>query len=140
MNFPPPNSPDTDFEKLWLKCPKKIGTGSSRDVFEIDGDYVLKVSNKPINFSNWSEIVIYTRALDKSFFAEVKSWSNSGKFMVMEKLQSIHASQLVGHRLPSCIFDKKTANFGMDKSGDIKLLDFASFDFNHNPLFTMPKP
>lgn len=140
MVIPVSNSPDSDFEKLWLQCPIKIGTGSSRDVYEIDNDYVLKVSNKPINFANWSEIVIYIRAANKSYFAEVKSWSCSGKFVVMEKLDEISAAELVGVTIPSCITDKRTANFGKDKTGKIKLLDFASFNFIDNPLFTMPEP
>lgn len=139
--IPSKNAPDAYFEALWQQCQNRIGRGGSRDVYEIpseDNDKVLKVSSRPSNFSNWAEIVIYNCASNKSYFAEIFSWSISGKYLVMERLTPVTGAQLSGHNTPNSITDKKSENFGIDKAGKIKMLDYASFNFNHNPLFTMP--
>lgn len=137
--IPPPNSPDACFEALWQKCTERVGRGTTRDVYAIaDEDKVLKVAITPSYFANWAEIVLYHRAGDKSYFAEVFSWSMSGKYLVMQRLDEVAASELSGHKTPMSITDKKPSNFGKDKSGNIKLLDYAMFSFEHEPLFTMP--
>ncbi|MCG3817263.1 hypothetical protein [Photobacterium damselae] len=138
--IPEPNSPDSVFELLWQKCPERIGRGSSRDVYEIDDDKVLKVCSRPSNYTNWAEIIIFNSAsdIDKAHFAEVISWSHSGKFLVMERLQPLAAADIVGHKTPMCITDKKPSNFGRDNSGKIKMLDYAAFNFEAQPLFEFP--
>ncbi|WP_164461444.1 hypothetical protein [Alcaligenes faecalis] len=47
ISIPRQTSPDSLFESLWLESPRRIGRGSSRDVYEISGhqDKVLKVSS-----------------------------------------------------------------------------------------------
>nr|WP_278991061.1 hypothetical protein [Plesiomonas shigelloides] len=135
------NAPDNYFEALWQQCQNRIGRGSGRDVYEIpseNNDKVLKVSSRHSNFSNWAEIIIYNNAFDQSYFAEIFSWSLSGKFLVMERLSPVTPAQLSGHMTPMSITDKKAENFGIDKSGNIKLLDYALFTFDVKPLFKMP--
>ncbi|HCE3246954.1 TPA: hypothetical protein NG581_003611 [Vibrio parahaemolyticus] len=138
--IPGPNSPDSAFELLWQKCQNRIGRGSSRDVYEIDDDKVLKVCSRPSNCTNWAEIIIFNSSsdTDKAHFAEVISWSRSGKFLVMERLQPLAAVDIVGHKTPMCITDKKSSNFGRDNSGSIKMLDYAAFNFEAQPLFEFP--
>ncbi|ENQ8067140.1 hypothetical protein ACEPNQ_004606 [Vibrio parahaemolyticus] len=56
----------------------------------------------------------------------------------MERLQPLAAVDIVGHKTPMCITDKKSSNFGRDNSGSIKMLDYAAFNFEAQPLFEFP--
>ncbi|MGY6038878.1 hypothetical protein [Aeromonas sp. AE23HZ002T15] len=141
--IPDPNSPDSIFEALWQKCHTRIGRGTSRDVYEIvdeQNDKVLKVCIWPSNYTNWAEIIIFNSAsdTDKEHFAKVISWSRSGKFLVMERLKPLVTGDIVGHKTPMCITDKKSSNFGRDNTGRIKMLDYAAFNFKAHPLFEFP--
>jgi hypothetical protein len=140
IEIPTKNSPDSKFEELWMKCQNRIGRGTTRDVFEIleHEDKVLKVMTRPSSYSNWAEVVVYHAATDKSFFAEVHSWSLSGKFLVMERLYPVTLKEIGGHQTPQFVNDRKLTNFGKDKFGKIKLLDFANLDLAHFPLFQFP--
>ena len=141
IEIPAANSPDSKFEELWMKCQNRIGRGTTRDVFEIleHADKVLKVMTRPSSYSNWAEVVVYHAATDKSFFAEVHSWSLTGKFLVMERLDPVALKDMVGHQTPRFVNDRKPSNFGRDKSGKIKLLDFANLDLEPCPLYQFPR-
>lgn len=130
IQIPPPNAPDPYFEALWQQCLQRIARGSNRDVYEIPDhhDKVLKVANRPGNFSNWSEIVMYKSASEKKYFAQVISWSWSGKFLVMERLTPVTRDELTGHAFPNWLNDKKSENFGRATSGEIKVLDYGLVD------------
>lgn len=138
--IPPTNAPDSVFEEFWLQCPLRIARGTTRDVFEIPGhpDKVLKVLTRQSNFANWAEIVTYITTTDKSFFAEVYSWSWSGRFLVMERLGPITLQDLAGHKTPQFVNDKKPSNFGKGKVGRIKVLDYAALDLSPHPLHHFP--
>jgi hypothetical protein len=107
-------------------------------VYEILGhdDKVLKVSNRPGNLANWSEIALYQSALEKKYFANVISWSWSGKFVVMERLTRVSYDDLIGSQFPDFLSDRKSENFGRAASGDIKVLDYALPNLQPGRLFT----
>lgn len=129
VTIPDKHAPDAIFQVLLNHC-NKVGHGSTRDAYEIPGhpDKVLKVSNKPGNFTNWAEIVLYTRAKDKSHLAEIFSWSWSGMFVVMEKLDRLPPGAFEPSTLPRWLNDKKPENFGKSQSGEVKALDYAMFE------------
>jgi hypothetical protein len=128
IEIPGNNSPDSCFESLWLHCLDRIGRGSNRDVYAIPehGDKVLKVSNRQANFSNWAEVLIHHHKKDYGDLAEIISWSWSGKFIVMERLNPLQPGELVGYTFPEYLTDRKPENYGRDSSGKIKALDYAS--------------
>nr|ELR5252460.1 hypothetical protein [Providencia rettgeri] len=136
--IPPENSPDAHFEQL---VGKKIGSGTSRCVHELNGDNskVIKIAKQPpadsdanpsiCNFNEWK---LYTHAKNtglakvESALAEVFSISETGKYLIMEKLVTpLPASQRSNMKYPSCISDAKAENFGMSGS-TVKMLDYAA--------------
>lgn len=131
IDIPQHNSPDSYFECLLLKCINRIGRGSTRDVYEIPNcNKVLKISNRPSNFSNWCEIVVYQHNKDNGNLAEIFSWSTSGKFIIMEKLTPIEsADEMEGFSYPDYLTDRKRENYGKDSEGNIKALDYALLKF-----------
>jgi hypothetical protein len=142
IEIPPPNAPDSFFEELWQQCATvvRIARGSSRDVYAIPehDDKVLKVMTLPSNAANWFEIVTYLAAVDKDHFAQVHSWSRSGKFLVMERLQPVPLKGLSLHAFPAFLNDRKPENFGLSPSGRIKVLDYAMIDLSSDPLYHFP--
>jgi hypothetical protein len=126
--IPRQTSPDSHFESLWLESPARIGRGTARDVYEIrDHPHkVLKVSSNQSNFSNWMEILVYSQFKDTGDLAELFSWSWSGKFLVMERLEPLNPGELSSHCIPSYLTDRKPENYGKDASGNIKALDYAA--------------
>lgn len=139
-NIPTPNSPDAQFEELWQKRPVRIGRGTGRDVYELDGhaDKVLKVSTLPSNVANWTEVVAYTFSNDKTFFGEVYSWSMSGRFLVMEHLEDVDPQHLSGLEIPWFVNDKKTSALGRARDGSIKLRDYGMLAIDPGVLFRFP--
>ncbi len=131
INIPQANSPDSDFESLWLNCINKIGSGSSRDVYEIpELNKVLKVSTIQSNAPNWTEIIIYQYKKESGELAEIFSWSYSGKFIVMEKLTPlIKDDNMDKFVYPEYLTDRKYTNCGYDSSNKIKVLDYALLKF-----------
>jgi hypothetical protein len=138
--IPDSNAPDSHFEAFWTKCIQRIARGSNRDVYAIPehDDKVLKVSNRQGNLPNWSEIALYQSALEKEYFAEIISWSWSGKFIVMERLTPISYNDLIGAQFPDFLSDRKSENFGRATSGNIKALDYALPNLQPGRLFTFP--
>ena len=132
IQIPEKNSPDSFFESLLEKSMACIGRGTSRDVYEIPEhpDKVLKVVKVPSNFANWAEIIMWSYASDKEYFAQVFSWSLSGKFLVMERLSESKVSTKEILQFKYFMNDLKVENFGRDESGSIKSLDYAIFEIN----------
>jgi hypothetical protein len=76
--------------------------------------------------------------LETQRHAEVYSWSWSGRFLVMERLDPITLQDLAGHETPQFVNDKKPSNFGKNKAGRIKALDYATLDLSPHPLHHFP--
>lgn len=131
IEIPRKYAPDTEFEALWLSCLELIRRGTTRDAYAIPehDDKVLKVSNRQVNFQNWSEIILYQHKKDTCHLAKIFSWSKSGRFLVMEKLSPVDSDDMAGFIYPSYLTDRKPANYGKDSEGKIKALDYAMFGF-----------
>ncbi|WP_439852509.1 hypothetical protein [Pseudomonas syringae] len=127
-HIPRHNSPDCQFESLWLECKNLIARGTGRDAYEISGhpDKVLKVSNRQSNFSNWMEILVYEQFKDRDELATIFSWSWSGRFVVMERLIPLSPGDLCSYTFPYYLTDRKPENYGKDATGKIKALDYAA--------------
>ena len=142
IEIPPANAPDPFFEALWQQCALlgRIARGSSRDIYPIPDhdDKVLKVMTLPSNAVNWFEVVTYHAATHKDHFAQVHSWSRSGKFLVMERLTRIKLQDLSGQTFPEFLNDRKPENFGRSLSGQIKVLDYGMIDLSPDPQFQFP--
>lgn len=138
VEIPPPNSPDAVFEALWQKHPLRIGRGTNRDAYQVKDhpDKVLKVMTLPSSVANWAEIVVYTYSQNKSYFGEIYSWSLSGRFLVMEKLEDVTANDLALHEIPAFVNDKKVSAFGRSADGSIKLRDYGMLTIEPGRLFS----
>lgn len=119
-------SSDMDFKDFLENHCEFYNEGTSRKVYFIkDTDCVLKVAIKnENNICNWTEIAAYHGLDDKHSLACVLSWSNSGKYLVMEKLDMTKNSP-TSFIWPSWVTDRKQSNIGADKDGNPKLCDFA---------------
>lgn len=136
--IPNKNTHDGEFEDFWNLClshgGKLIGQGTTRDVYDIPGNssYVLKICKVPSYQTNWTECVIYNAAKEnKKYLAEVISISLSGKFLIMERLDTnIDIEELKSKipEFPKFLNDKKPINFGRADNGKIKMLDYAGLD------------
>lgn len=128
LTIPRHTSPDSHFESLWLESPRRIGRGTSRDVYEIPDhpEKILKVSIGQSNFCNWMEILVYNQFKETGHLAELFSWSWSGKFLVMERLMPLDEGDFSPHCCPKYLSDRKPENYGKDASGKIKALDYAA--------------
>ena len=129
--IPEINSPDSCFETLLENCTSIIGEGTSRIVYEIPehDDKVVKVSNLKGNFPNWSEIVAYHHNKNDGKLAAILSWSWSGKFIVMERLNPLKAGEVSEYEYPEYLTDRKPSNLGRNKDGVIQALDYACLKF-----------
>lgn len=139
--IPAANSPDSNFEAFWQTCLNRLARGSNRDVYEIPDhdDKVLKVMNRPGNFPNWAEIVLWqTATSSRVYLAKIHTWSWSGKFLVMERLNPISRTDLTGLQFPAFLNDRKSENFGRSASGAIKALDYAMLDLMPGAHFQFP--
>ena len=69
---------------------KHIGSGSSRDVFDLDNGYVIKVAKNRAGIAqNESEYNISYRD-NSDLFAKVIEVSNNFKFLIMEKAGKVY--------------------------------------------------
>jgi hypothetical protein len=128
VQIPEAFSPDEDFQSLINNHCKKTEVGSSRDVYEVEEPCcVVKVAKNDLNvISNWIEIAIYSWVSDNSSLAEIYSFSASGKYLVMEKLETPAAQEATNSFVwPPFVTDRKPDNIGVDKNGNCKILDYA---------------
>lgn len=140
LTIPPSYAADVQFEEIWRNCASaglRIGRGTTRDVYGIPGhpDKVLKVCVMPSNLPNWVESVIYHSAgAYQQYFAPVHSISWSGRFLVMERLNTgvVTAAELSAMRpsFPPFVNDRKPENYGKDVNGLIKMLDYGMLDLD----------
>ena len=115
-----------------------IDCGHARCVFEVKGnsDFVLKEAKPGMCSHNENEATFYFKSIKKNFhtvtkcIAEVRSISESGKFLIMERLcMELDNSLKSGAKVPLEIDDKHTRNYGMsyDKK-NIKCIDYGTWD------------
>ena len=133
--IPEPFSSDEDFKTFLNSYCRFSKKGTSRKVYLInDSNLILKVAiRKNTIVCNWTEITAYHWAKDKSSLASVSSWSNSGRYLVMEKLEMTNR-QHKNFIWPPWVTDQKQSNIGTDKFGKCKICDYALVKQNPSPL------
>lgn len=141
MTHPVPalHAPDSVFDAFFKACNGGlVGNGTTRDAYAITchPDKVIKVAKTAAFVTNWIEIVTYTKIKNNSYFAEIFSWSQSGKYLVMERLTPLSShTDLKGSSLPKFVGDiSKAKNFGISQAGLIKCLDYANIELDDQPL------
>lgn len=128
-------SADSEYEAI---KGERIDCGHARCVFEVKGnsDFVLKEAKPGMCSHNENEATFYFTSIKKSLsnvtdcIAEVRSISESGKYLIMEKLcTQLDAALKSGAKVPVEIDDPHTKNYGMtsDKS-TIKCIDYGTWD------------
>ena len=140
VNIPGSNAPDKDFELHLKNCGKPFGIGTTRDAYSIPccNNKIIKVSKVPSNMTNWAELVIFHGLIEKSLFGEIFSWSESGKYLVMERLDDINVKELSGFSVPFWWDDKKPSNLGRSSTGEIKIRDYGLLKFDPDRSFKFP--
>jgi hypothetical protein len=126
-NIPPRFSPDERFAEFVLDECVHLDEGSSRIVHATgDGLYVVKVARTDRDLeSNWIEITAYLYyESDRSRIAAVHSWSRTGRFLVMERLDMTPVS-INEFEYPYWITDRKHSNIGRSPTGELKVCDYA---------------
>jgi hypothetical protein len=115
---------------------KKLGSGSSRDVYEylLDGDFVLKIEEGTYSFKNVLEWQLW---LDSEFL-ELKNWlapiryiSPCGSILMQKRVYPCLPTDLPD-KVPSCLTDLKLENWGW-YNGKIVCCDYA----NHINSYSM---
>jgi hypothetical protein len=139
--IPAVHSDDAQFAALIPEGTSPFPGGSTRTVYPIPGhqDLVLKVAKNGSNAANWVEAVIYWHLTDNSQFGEVVSISESGKYLVMERLDDLPADGAATQKIPTWWTDRKRENFGRSTStGAIKIRDYAQVNLSPGNLTPMP--
>ncbi|CAH1574364.1 conserved hypothetical protein [Vibrio owensii] len=127
MTIPINRSPDQSYIDL---MDKKIGDGTSRQVYSILAcdDYVIKfneeagANEKEANFYDHASKLVEKDVVDS--LGKVLSISETGKYLVMEKLEDVSQSGSFNVTIPKEIGDFKRSNFG-EVDNKIKLRDYA---------------
>lgn len=126
-DIPAQFSSDAIFKELQDTHCSFLKKGTSRKVYDIKGtEYVLKVAIKKENIvCNWTEIVAFHAFdNDQAKLGRVFSWSVSGKFLVMEKLNmQSHPGETFN--FPTWVNDRKYSNVGKAEDGTYKICDYA---------------
>lgn len=129
--LPACRSQDSNFEAL---MGQKVNSGTMRNIYEVNGypNLIIKEDTTSSNGANETEAVLYFTAVAKNYqkvlecVAEVKSISQSGKYLIMERLISnIPNNLMAGAKIPREVSDNKLENFGVDVLNKVKCLDYA---------------
>ncbi|HCD8923758.1 hypothetical protein [Enterobacter roggenkampii] len=131
MTLPACRSQDTDYSNL---MGQEIGTGVSRKVYEVKHHpgWVLKECTVPGNGPNEQEAAVYFLAVTHQWhsllnsLAKVHGISQSGKFLIMEKLDTQSSLEGKTCNVMKELSDLKPNNFGVDSNGNIKSLDYVT--------------
>ncbi|WP_065358409.1 hypothetical protein [Kluyvera georgiana] len=138
MAKPSNKAPDTDYVAL---KGSKIGSGGSRIVYKLKGykRWVLKECIVPGNKPNKYEAMIYDTAVKRGFsdllktLAKIHGVSYSGKYLIMEKLTVGTIKNGMSCKVMEELTDLKKDNFGKDKKGRIKSLDYVTLKKSVKP-------
>lgn len=125
--IPQPFSTDDVYVSFVQSACDHLETGTSRKVHAVrDAELVVKVAldeNKVV--CNWTEITAFHAfPNDRHKLAKIVSWSNSGKFIVMEKLDT-NAHPTSDFIAPAWVTDTGSKNGGAAADGNYKLCDYA---------------
>lgn len=124
---PPVFSPDEVFEQFVRTECCYLTSGTTRTVYTThDNLCVVKIAKEHGDTTyNWIEIAAYFYyKCDQEMLALVHSWSVSGKYLVMEKLNMVEQPP-EDFSYPSWVTDRKLSNIGVDTSGNFKICDYA---------------
>lgn len=121
----------------------EIKSGNTRNVYEVNGYpyLVIKEDTKSDNGSNETEATLYFTAVIKNLqnvlecIADIISISQSGKYLIMEKLDTNIPNNLRStSKMPAEVSDNKLSNFGVTLNGKIvKCLDYALLNNDNKP-------
>ena len=125
--LPQPFSTDSAFEEFVEMHCEHLATGTSREVHAVRGArYVVKIAkDNEKRICNWIEVTSFLSFRgDQPRLGEIYSWSVSGKYIVMERLDTSREppSDFVP---PAWVTDSGSKNGGSDDSGRYKLCDYA---------------
>ncbi|CAL4868120.1 hypothetical protein MMA231_02394 [Asticcacaulis sp. MM231] len=109
-----------------------IGRGVNRTVYDWIGrdDVVIKVQNRLPCRANYTEWLLYNQMRGapalKTLFARVWALSDTGHYLVMERLAPLPEDALLPP-FPTFLTDRKRENFGLSPAG-VKCLDYSEID------------
>jgi hypothetical protein len=120
--------PDKYFED---RLGTSIGAGSSREVFKSlhDPNAVIKKIKHVYPGANFTELTIWNAVRCgkwRDSFGEVVAISETGRYLMMEWLDSLSADELrQTQSVPDWLSDLKPSNVGKTKDGKFKVRDYA---------------
>ena len=126
----PPVMSDAECQAL-ISAPE-LGRGGARTVYPVDDDgcAVIKKINVPFVGANVMEWHIWCAIRDTDLapsFGQCKAISESGRFLVMERLDDISESDRSDTpAMPQWVGDVWWNNFGKNHQGQIKMRDYAN--------------
>ncbi|MFT4075203.1 MAG: hypothetical protein QM647_06685 [Asticcacaulis sp.] len=113
---------------------EQVGIGVNRTVYRHNGrdDVVIKVQNRLPCRANFTEWLLWNQmhgqpAL-RALFARVWGLSDSGRYLVMERLLSLDERPLPP--FPAFVIDRKRENYGLSVDGLIKCLDYGDISLS----------
>jgi hypothetical protein len=102
--------------------------GSSRKVYASkDGRFVVKraINKKKHMICNWIEVAAFLKfEKDRPKLGVIRSWSASGRFLVMERLD-MEARPTGSFPYPTWVSDRKPKNIGKGEDGAYRICDYA---------------
>jgi len=129
ITIPAKNAADAEFDMLQRTHCIPIPGGRTRDVYEVPADTgghgerkVLKVA-KAEHIYNWNEIVLSQHFNADDVFGQVLSWSQSGKYIVMEWLENTTTDRSGSFPWPSVVTDRKSSALGRRRDGKVVVRD-----------------
>lgn len=113
---------------------KKLGEGSSREVYEFkhDSEYVMKIETGEKNFQNSLEWQIWNEVLGtplEKWFAPCLDISNNGIYLIQRKV-AFPSNDQYPKKIPSIFTDTKYGNFGM-LDGKFVCCDYGTTVITH---------
>jgi hypothetical protein len=124
---------DETAEKLMIQ--PAIGSGTSREVFAVDGDenLVIKKIKTDYHGPNMIEWIVWCAIRDtpiSTLFGKCIQISKTGRYLLMERLGNLIQSEIADiPKIPSWVNDRKLDAFGKSESGVIKLRDYGMINF-----------
>lgn len=126
---------------------KTLGTGSYRTVHELYDKFtglVVKISTEHAHTSNVMERTIWLdheKTKHKKWLAGCFFLSDCGKALVQERLDIITSvnDPRLPKRIPRLFADTKVNNWGVDRNGVVKCVDYGNFNLLTNNPWQLKK-